>query len=1458
MGGPPSTACCRRWRTSKEPQPHPSLLQQQQAAAAPAAAARSAAAGGGPWEILFFTAVSSSSSSNSSSSNNSSNSNSNSNSGESCLWGDEGLPLSFWLLSPRQLTRRRRGPLPVGVGAPIASDKGPPASQGAPDGLQYQGQVKEGTGRGAATAKAWRLLQCVQTLLQQQQQQQQQQRRNAAPLVRLREDPFAAADAAAAAAAAAGPAAAGAADFDAAAVEPALYMVEGNKGVLGPSWRGKGFQGRRGNPLDAVQAVSRLASMAGALPPRLLAAAASAAAGMASAHRRRGILEETVEAAAAKLASTARLRLHELGPRQLAELVEGLARCSRRKQPQQQQQGVGLSDRELRLLLRGALHALPASLHRLTSFQESQEVAWALLRCGGMQAQEALQQLKDLLLFQLSFLSQQQQQQQEQQQQQQQQHQWAPPDLREATSLAAALRQCGLLDSLLLQQLWLAFCRGADASAASSACSSSLSSSALRSAAAAAPAGSVAVDGRRLAQAAAATQLRDPGLWLSLFRLLQRVQISTPTTKLLAFACSLPPGAPPGGPSGGPPLYSLGGVVFNASRDFAWKEELHRDRFAAAQLLHLVGTLPSPAAACADAPLLLAAAAAVQTHILLPGSSSSSSSSKSRGSSSSSRGAQLGLAEAQHVACCWLAVSRLLYCLPDTLHRAAAAVYPQLSPHDALSLLAHRSSSSSNSNSSNSSSNSSSSSSNSSSISLTESVATHGVSLLQPGSPAATAAAALAAVAAAAADLPGAAASVSSTAGAEQEALEAQQHARMLQRAEELPRVAAAAAAAAAKASSPMESLLFEAAAAAAAGAAARPPPPLLQLLQQSWAGLLQLRKVLSEDVLSRAECLAVAALGDSSSRSNCSSKISNSSSNSCSSNSSNSRGHSDDSRETGLTAAAAAASPSSGGHPGVAAAWASAAAAAHSCGAPPHAVDAALHLMERELVASRQPFEEELAAAAAAATAAPGRVAAGHLHHLAVAAGLLHALSVCGARRRAAVHSVLPGIRRAVFYQQQQMQQQQQQQVDSGDTAFAWQCWADIFLSLVELQAIDALGATAGLLHAQLLQRAARLSDEALLLLLQAQLLLCCGSPVAVRGLLHSHLAAAEAEETAAAVLSSSRSDSSSSSDISNSSRSSSRSMTLALEKTHHHLVPIVEEDTVSRHKPGTTNSSSSSRDAVSGLHVLLLEAERRQRQGLRLQSPRQLLLLTFALHFIEGLDPALSARCSKLQLLARRLSWRREAIAAAAAAAAVPQTAAARAAADAEGAAAAVSPGDVHAKGGFFSRASPWGCEEGLLLLPACSSSSSYKSLAMQIGTAGGHWADRWVWRFAAEAVALGAARATAAAGYAAEAQREEEPLGGPLLEGWVVADGHFKGAPTEAPWLLLRRRQNFWLTQDGEEASQLNAAAQSPQTQGGSFLSAATREQLLQQQQQHLQQQQQLLLLLLLLLSPSFGSL
>ncbi|KAL8272019.1 hypothetical protein Esti_004143 [Eimeria stiedai] len=1321
---------------------------------------------------------SSGNSSSTGSSSSSRSSKSRSSSGESCLCGDEGFPLSFWLLSPRPLTRRRRGPPPSGVGGPLASIKrGPPPSQGPPDDLQYQGQVKGVTCRGIAAAKAWRLLQCVQALLQQQ-QQQQQQRPNAAPLVRLREDFFAAADAAAAAAAdAAAVPAAGAA----AAIETDLCKAEdglgGAGGTRGPLWSGGGPQYRQGPHLDAAQAVSRLASMAGALPPRLLAAAAAAAASMVSIHRRMGGSEETLEAAAATLASTARLRLHELGPRQLAELIEGLTRCSR---PKQQQQQVLSLDREVRLLLRAALPALPASLHRLQSFQEAQRVAWVLLRCGGLHTQAAVQRLQDLLLFQLSFLSQQQQQQQRQQQQQQ----WAPPTLREATSLAAALHRCGSLDSLLLQQLWLAFCRGLGV-AGLSLRGLSLPSSVLRSVAAAAPLGSVAVDGRRLAQAAAATQLPDPGLWMSLFRLLQRAHSSTPTTKLLAFACSLPPGGPPGALSAGPPLYSLGRLVFAAGRDFAWKEELHKDMFAAAQLLHLTGTLPSPAAACADAPLLLAAAAAVRTNLLLP--SSSSSSSKKR--SSSSRGGRLGLAEAQHVACCWVSVSRLLCCLPDALHTAAAAVYPQLSSSDALSLLACRSSSSSSSNSSNSNS--------SSSVSLAESVATHGVSLLQPGVPAAAAAAALAAAAAATSYWPEAAASVSSSVGAEQQELEAQQHGWMLQRAEELPHVAAAAAAAAVKASSRMESLLFEAAAAAATGAAVRPPPPLLQLLQQSWAGLLQLRAALAEDVLSRAECLAAALLGDSSSSNNCSGSSSNSSNIIINSSSSN-KGRSVDSRERGLTAAAAAASSGSGGHPGVAAAWASAAAAAHSCGAPSEAVDAALQLMERQLVASRQHFEEELAAAA---TAAPGqRVAARPLQQLVVAAAVLHALSVCGARRRAALHSVLPGLRRAIFYQQQQMLQQQQQQVESEDTACVWQCWADIFLSLVELQAIDSLGATAGLLHAQLLQQATRLSDEALLLLLQAQLLLCCGSPVAAPGLLQLHPAVLEAAETAAAAHSS----------------SSSSSMTLALEKKQHHIMPLEEGDPSLRQELGMTNSSSSSsRDAMSGLHVLLLEAERRQRQGLRLQAPCQLLLLTFALHFIEGLDPAVSARCSRLQLLARRLAWRKEAIAAAAAAGG-PQTAAAGGPQTAA-AAAGVNPEGFCAKGGFFSRASPWGCEEGLLLVPAAacsSSSSSHKSLAMQIGAAGGHWADRWVCRFAAEAVALRAGQTTAAAACAAEAQREGGALGGPLgvprLEGWVVADGHYKEAPSGALWLLLRRRQNFWLTQDAE-ASQSEAEAE-----------------------------------------------
>ena len=164
--------------------------------------------------------------------------------------------------------------------------------------------------------------------------------------------------------------------------------------------------------------------------------------------------------------------------------------------------------------------------------QEAQAVAWVLLRCRGSHRDAALQQLRELLLFQLS-LPQQQQQQQQHQQHQQQQHIWGVPTLREAASLAAALLHCGVLDGRLLQQLWRGVCRGLREGSPCGALPEGgppegpppvLSPRALRSLAAGAPAGSVAVDGRRLAQAAAATQIRDRDFWVSLCRLLERIQ----------------------------------------------------------------------------------------------------------------------------------------------------------------------------------------------------------------------------------------------------------------------------------------------------------------------------------------------------------------------------------------------------------------------------------------------------------------------------------------------------------------------------------------------------------------------------------------------------------------------------------------------------------------------------------------------------------------------------------------------------------------------------------------------------------------------------------------------------------------------------------------------------------------------------------------------------------------------
>ncbi|CDJ44193.1 hypothetical protein, conserved, partial [Eimeria tenella] len=376
---------------------------------------------------------------------------------------------------------------------------------------------------------------------------------------------------------------------------------------------------------------------------------------------------------------------------------------------------------------------------------EAQSVAWALLRCRGPHRETAVQRLRELLLGQLRLLQLQHEGQQQpwQQQQQQQQEFWAAPSFREAASLVAALLRFGSLDALLLQQLWRGVCRGLAAADGGPGAPQLLLAAAIRAVAAGAPAGSVAVDARRLSQAAAATHLSDSGLWASLWAILQKLLHLPPARELSAFGCSLPPrgppgegtpGGPPGGPFGGPlggpkrgPVASgLGVLSFRLSRWLAWDSAAEKDRFAAAQLLHLTAALPSAAAVCGDAPLLQAAAATARRRLLRSScSSSSASSSSNRGSTS------LELAEAQHITCCWVALSRLLLSLQQIHDVAAAAVYPQLSVEEARCLLDYRSSISSSISGSGSCSNSESSSSTSSCSAPSAFLSPQGVSALQ-------------------------------------------------------------------------------------------------------------------------------------------------------------------------------------------------------------------------------------------------------------------------------------------------------------------------------------------------------------------------------------------------------------------------------------------------------------------------------------------------------------------------------------------------------------------------------------------------------------------------------------------------------------------------------------------------------------------------------------------------------
>ncbi|XP_026190420.1 uncharacterized protein LOC34622541 [Cyclospora cayetanensis] len=1067
--------------------------------------------------------------------------------------------------------------------------------------------------------------------------------------------------------------------------------------------------------LSEDAAVSGLAALGQYLPPHLLAAAAGVAARtvpVESAAWRRAaggedILEETETAAAdagtaaasaAQLLRTARMRLHELGPVQLAGLLKSLARCNSsaqqqqqqqppQQQQQQQQQQPPMLHSEVQLLRRSALPALSASMHRLRSYQaslEAQAVAWFVLRhCQHHKTLAVLQKLREVLLSQLSLLSHQQRL------QQQCRGLWPAPSLRDAASLATALLQCGTLDGYLLQQLWRAVCRSflEDARAvALGGETSSLSAAAVRSVAVRAPPERVAVDGRSVA----------------------------PSQALSAFCCALPLGALPdalhaAGSSVDP---SFGGFVFSLSQDFAWAAETPRDRFAAAQLLHLLASLASPAAAVTDTPLLQAVAAAVRARLLNP--SNSNSNSASCGSSNTS----LQLAVAQHIACCWIAVARLLLAVQESRDLAAAAVYPQLHPEEAHCLLAFRNSSK-----------------DSRLLPPTEAFAMFFDDVLKP-----SAAVLEALVAAEAAD------PIANFNAADpiRQSAEEQLHARLVREAQQMPRVAAALAAAAGRAQGPVERLVLEEAAAIAAGAAARAPPSLLRMLQQSHDSLLQLRTALAKDLVDRTEPSSTA--GDSRNE----------------------------------AAAAARSTCPLPGDPRVAVAWACAAAAANSCDAPAAAVDAALVLAEEHLVRSRRELEEATAAVGTAATAGSGRVAVSLLQQLAAIATLLHALSACGARRRATLHSLLPGLRRAIYtqhqYQQQQRQQQQEQgeqEGGHGDIAFIWQCWADIFLSLVELQATDALGVAAALLHAQLVQQAPHLNDPALLLLLQAQLLLCCGSPqpeTAPLGL--------QAASTTRTTLPGPT-------ELTCGSDAPKDAYRAPL------FLQLIDQDG-GQAQPGAV------------LRGLLLEAERRQRCLSLLQSPEQLVLLAFALHFFEGLDSMGAARCSKLQQLARRLSWRREAIVAAATAAA-PDTAAAVASME----------GNMKRRP-FFSSASPCRYQDVPLLLPAAArhSGSSSSGVALQLGNSPRSWTDRWVWLFAAEAIALRHAAAAKGACIrgSSSALSSREQHGGweaseslccsPVIEGWIAADGCVEGgvsgpspSPGEQPVLFLLSRRNFW---------------------------------------------------------------
>ncbi|OEH75153.1 hypothetical protein cyc_06363 [Cyclospora cayetanensis] len=661
---------------------------------------------------------------------------------------------------------------------------------------------------------------------------------------------------------------------------------------------------------------------------------------------------------------------------------------------------------------------------------EAQAVAWFVLRhCQHHKTLAVLQKLREVLLSQLSLLSHQQRL------QQQCRGLWPAPSLRDAASLATALLQCGTLDGYLLQQLWRAVCRSflEDARAvALGGETSSLSAAAVRSVAVRAPPERVAVDGRRLAQAAAATQLRDRGMWLSLCRLLHRIQRVAPSQALSAFCCALPLGALPdalhaAGSSVDP---SFGGFVFSLSQDFAWAAETPRDRFAAAQLLHLLASLASPAAAVTDTPLLQAVAAAVRARLLNP--SNSNSNSASCGSSNTS----LQLAVAQHIACCWIAVARLLLAVQESRDLAAAAVYPQLHPEEAHCLLAFRNSS---------------------------------------------------------------------------------KDSRLL------------------------------------------PPTEAFAMF--------------FDDVLKPSAAVLEALV------------------------------------------AAEAADP-----------------IANFNAADP----------------IRQSAEEQLHAR------------------------LLLMRPLCW--RKSTWLDLAGSSRRRL-----QLWEPPQQQVQDAS-----QCWADIFLSLVELQAASTTRTT-----------------------LPGPTELTCGSDAP--------------KDAYRAPL----------------------------------FLQLIDQDG-GQAQPGAV------------LRGLLLEAERRQRCLSLLQSPEQLVLLAFALHFFEGLDSMGAARCSKLQQLARRLSWRREAIVAAATAAA-PDTAAAVASME----------GNMKRRP-FFSSASPCRYQDVPLLLPAAArhSGSSSSGVALQLGNSPRSWTDRWVWLFAAEAIAL----------------RHAAAAKDGCVEGGVSGPSP---SPGEQPVLFLLSRRNFWLS-------------------------------------------------------------